>query len=721
MTQETQFFPLSGGLNLVTPAIRTPAGHAIAGLNYEVVEKGYRRWDGFERSDGRPKPSDASYWILNFENGSEAVEEGDTVTGASSGAVAVALLDAVKESGDYDAQVPGSFWDGSTSIWDGGATVLDPAGSLWDVHGTAAGYMVLTSLTGAFTDAENLLVSAAVAAVADGTAVERGADNDTDDATYLQAAIEAARALIQAVPGSGPVRGVWSYNGSSYAFRDNAGGTAGVMHKATASGWVAQSLGLTVAFTSGGVYQIQQGDTITGATSAATAVVGRVILDTGTWAGGDAAGRLVLTSQTGTFQAENLNVGANGNVATIAGNSTATTLPPGGRYDFVNHNFYGASNLYRMYGCNGVGKAFEWDGNVFVPITTGMAVDTPKHIAAHKNHLFLIFPGGSTQHSAIGDPYHYTLVLGAGEIGIGSEGTGFVQDYLGVLGIFARNKVLALYGSSSSDWELVPLANDAGGIEWTIQKIATPIYLDDRGLRDMRATQSFGDFKMGAVSQMVEPLIRAKKKAGIEPVASMRVRAKDQYRLFWEDGTGISVYFGRKKPEILAFDIGKPITCCCSGEDADGNEVLLFGDSAGFVYQMDSGTSFDGAAVDAFLRLPFNHVGSPTQNKRWHKATLEMDGGANTQIGLVAEYSYADPEQPPSPSQTFSVGGGGGFWDEAVLDEFYWSSPVEGLAECHIDGIGRNVSIAVVSRATYEEPHTIHGLTLHYSPRGLVR
>ena len=42
-------------------------------------------------------------------------------------------------------------------------------------------------------------------------------------------------------------------------------------------------------------------------------------------------------------------------VATIAGNSSAITLPAGGRYGFVNHNFFGSSDLLRMYAVNGVG------------------------------------------------------------------------------------------------------------------------------------------------------------------------------------------------------------------------------------------------------------------------------------------------------------------------------------------------------------------------------
>lgn len=66
--------------------------------------------------------------------------------------------------------------------------------------------------------------------------------------------------------------------------------------------WLAK----VIAFTSGGTDEIKDGDKIHGNTSDATAVVQQVILDTGTWAGGDAAGWLILRPGThsGTFQAE---------------------------------------------------------------------------------------------------------------------------------------------------------------------------------------------------------------------------------------------------------------------------------------------------------------------------------------------------------------------------------------------------------------------------------
>lgn len=79
----------------------------------------------------------------------------------------------------------------------------------------------------------------------------------------------------------------------------------------------------TLAYTSGGTYEISPGDTVTGATSGATARVVQAPVSSGSWAGGDAAGTFTLDTQVGTFVSENLNVGGNTNVATIAGNSTA--------------------------------------------------------------------------------------------------------------------------------------------------------------------------------------------------------------------------------------------------------------------------------------------------------------------------------------------------------------------------------------------------------------
>lgn len=689
---QTSTYLLRGGLDLVTPAIQVAPGFAISCKNYESEVRGYRRVPGHERTDGRSAPSEASYWVLNYDAGSAAIAVDDVVTGATSSATGKVLVAQVIETGTI-----------------GG--------------GDAAGYLVLTDVSGTFQDNENLQVSAVTKAVANGTATERGADNDTDDSTWLRAAIAERRSLIGAVPGSGPVRGVWMYKGNRYAIRDNAGATAGVLFKATTSGWTAQSLGSILRFDAG-TAAFAEGDTVTGATSAATATVRRVVLKSGTYAGTDAAGFLVLSGITGTFQDnENLQVSAS-TKAVANGVVVANALPAGGRYDFINSNFYGSSNLERMYGVNGVGRGFEWDGTYFCPLETGLsdALDKPQRIAAYKNHLFLSFAGGSLQFSEIGVPTQFKVIGGAGEISFGHDITGLKDAVATALFVIGVNRVGYLVGSSSSDFALNTLSDEAGGKAWTTQNMGGLMYLDDSGLRRVSATQAFGDFRLGTLTQMVEPFFGAQKRRGASPVGSLRVRARDIYRLFYDDGKCLSVYFGRKNPESMILEYPFVVASSCSGEDSDGNEVLLVGaEEDGWVYELDKGTSFDGEEIDAFVRLAFNNVGSPTQKKRWHKITLEVDTEGVIDLSLVAEFAYGSPLQPPGTEQDFSVSGGGAFWNEDTWNNFLWSTEVVGQAEAYVDGIGRNISPTVISTATHEDPHTLNSITIHFGYRGMVK
>jgi len=77
----------------------------------------------------------------------------------------------------------------------------------------------------------------------------------------------------------------------------------------------------SLPFTSGGTTPIEVGDDITGDTSGAIATVVIVDLDSGSWAGGDAAGTLWINNQSGIYESENLDVGVATDLATIAGNS----------------------------------------------------------------------------------------------------------------------------------------------------------------------------------------------------------------------------------------------------------------------------------------------------------------------------------------------------------------------------------------------------------------
>lgn len=124
----TAYFPLIGGEDLISPALNLAPGALTFSKNYEPgLTQGYRRIDGFERTDGRPAPSDASYWILNFTAGDNEPTVGCTFTGGTSAASAE-LMSVTLTSGS---------WAGND----------------------AAGYLVLTNVSGTFIDGEPLQYS----------------------------------------------------------------------------------------------------------------------------------------------------------------------------------------------------------------------------------------------------------------------------------------------------------------------------------------------------------------------------------------------------------------------------------------------------------------------------------------------------------------------------------------------------------------------------------
>lgn len=681
MSQQTAFFPLVGGLDLVTPAIAVKPGRAVAALNYEPVEAGYQRAAGYERFDGHPKPSEAAINYMPVV-GASAIAAGQTVTGAASGATGVVLADVA----------------------------------------LGADHIGLTAIMGTFDPSEAVKIGVATVATTAGDVVVGFAPDAEQRAAWVASAASLARAQISAVPGSGSVLGAWKYAGSVYAVRNNDAGTAAVMWKSSPAGWVQVLQSHTLLFTSGGAYEAAEGDVITGATSGATATVRRVVLQSGGFPAGTAEGYLVISPISGTFVAENLNIGVNLNVATIAEAPIQNAFPPGGRYEFLTHNFYGASNLTRVYGVNGVGYAFEFDGTTIVPIRTGMVIDAPTRIAVHRQHLFLAFPGGSLQFSEVGEPLRFSAVLGAGEIALGHEITDLIPNNTEVLTILTENSIASLYGNDADDFVLQTLTDGAGAMPWTADKLGNPIYMDNRGVRSITSSQAFGNFNVGTLTSDIQPYIRNRRAAGAVPVAACVLRSKNQYRLFFSNGEGIYIFTGRKQPESMPFNLGKVVTCVFSIEGDDRNEEAFFGSTDGMVYQLDKGTSFDGAPIEYFAKLAFNHLGAPQVLKRWYKAVIECQSAPTATIRVSSDFNYGDPDFLTTPGENMTINGGGlGLWDSDLWDTFYWDGLIAGQAEVYFDGVGKSLSLLIAGAGSDEQPHLLQGITLYYTPRGLQR
>lgn len=767
---------LAGGLDLVSPSLSMPPGKLIDSVNFEPdIEGGYRRMFGIERMDGGAAPSQQNYSNMTCTL-TGSIIAGNIITGATSGATAAVLL----------------------------------------VNNTTE--LIITKITGTFV-AETIRVGGVSKGTTNGTVLTTSALTPQLHAYYLSLSANYFRSLIGAVPGSGPVRGAWYYNGNYYAFRNNAGGTACLMYKATSSGWTQVTFGRQLQFvqrtgtatisiatpgvvtfpttglaagqgvtfsttgalptgivagvtyyvlspsagtfniaatvggaaiattgTQSGVHtlavvgtQVKIGDTVTGATSGAVGVVTRSLLQTGVWNTAP-IGSLVMDTITGTF--------ANGEALTVSGKTVlqangadkAISLLPGGRFQFENGNFSGGSSTFYMYFTDGVNNVCEFDGTRLVPIITGLGADTPTYLAIWRNMLVIALDS-QVQLSAPGQPYSWTALTGASLLALGAPCTGLKPQIgtvtSGTLTIFTQFKTFNLYGTSVLDFNLATQSPDSGAIPYSCQNIGNAYYLDTKGVQQITTSQQFGGFIMSTITRVIQPLIDSK--LGMLK-ASCVVKGMNQYRLFFNDGTGILVYMQPKNAEsvggsiligdevggIMPFDYsvmgtGWYLNTVESIIDSSGIEQVIAGGSDGYVYTLNVGTSFDGNPISAHFMMPFNSSKSPRVQKHYKRGVFGLDclGTANVTIGYDLDYADGSSDSGVRNFQTLL--GSGGIWDIFTWDKFNWDSPSIVDYEVDMPGDGKNIGILLYGNTDQDLPYTIQNITMQYIIRRQAR
>jgi len=682
-TVRTDFIPFSGGLDTETPKWSVPSGKVRSTKNYELgINQGYQTVTGYERFDGQASPSDAGYSILEVTISGE-FSDGDTVTQLVSGATGVVVAVVTSETPNY---------------------------------------LVLTKITGTFDATNDLQVSASTEGTASSLATPSGASTSLLHAQYLNLSADEYRGDIAAVTGSGDILGVTRLNDVKYAFRNNAGGTATEIYKSTGSGWSSVSLNYTVTFTTGNWASGEpaEGETLTVGANSTTVL--RVITESGSWTAGTAAGRIII------------NAGAPGSItaaaATLSGGGTATisvaeaaiTLSPSGRYEFHINQFGGEAGAQRIYGCDGVNQGFEFDGTVYVPIATGMTTDTPTHVFVHKNHLFFAF-GGSAQHSGINTPYIWSPVFGAGELATGDTINGFMSEPGAqggaTLGIYNRNTVHMLYGSSSADWELVRYRDEVGAFAHTIQQIGMTIFQDDRGITNLYTAQEYGNFQHSTLSRDIQAVFDEKKPLS---TASCVVRDKNQYRIFYTDKTALYITMdGKKIKGIMPVTLDHVVTAIYSLEDNAGNEEIMFGSDDGMIYQMEKGTSFDGGAIDAFMFFHFVFNKYLRWIKKYIGIAIETEGLGYAEYDFSYELSYGTTELVQPGVDTNTMAFSESRWDLFTWDSFIWDGQTLSPTTNKLRGSGENIGLIITSNSDYFTPVLMSGALIRFTLRRLLR
>lgn len=617
------YFPLRGGLDLNTPPYQVDSGRMLDCLRYEVAPSGgYKPIDGFERIDGRGVPSLARFQYLILAESAAVIANGAKVTGSISSAVGVGIVETIVR--------------------------FPESGEVLDLTGSA----VLRLLSDkSFESGEELQIDGVTVATVTEAYDQNTEYNSVHELHYHWLAVESLRKEVVKVPGSGPIRGVWRFNGTVYAWRDDAEAISCVMYREDPeAGWA--------------------------------------VVDT-------------------------------------------PDLLPGGKYLFENTNFGGSASTVMMYGVDGKNKGFQFDGAVYTQITTGMVNDAPILLIEHAKHLFFGFPNGSLQHSPPTQPTGpWSVVINAGELGMGEELVDIKSLPGGVLGIFCKDSISLLYGTGVGSWQLVSHSKESGAIAGTVQHAGRTIYLNRTGIADLSATNAFGDFKEGTLSWPIHPLLKKLKSLA---VCSVVIPEKNQYRIFFSNNQFITATFlGGKGPSFSLGEYPVPVLTVAAARRAD-DEVgeVYFGSEDGYVYKMDSGVSLDHEPMRAYVRLHYAHQRDPRRKKRYRGLVIELDSDGSKKVNLrfFADFSFVSTDTPVSPLTDLSTPSGGnpGIWNVSNWNQFSWDTGSGtgggGLGKGRMDGVSTEVGLVLFFDAdnTVTPLHTLNGVFVQFNYLGLSR
>jgi hypothetical protein len=136
---------------------------------------------------------------------------------------------------------------------------------------------------------------------------------------------------------------------------------------------------------------------------------------------------------------------------------------------------------------------------------------------------------------------------------------------------------------------------------------------------------------------------------------------------------------------------------------------------------MDKGTSFDGDAIEWYMLLHFNFLGSIRLLKNFVDIAFESQGEGYASFSFLSELDYASnlKQQPPLQNQqlTFSDVQ----WDIGNWDVGNWDGATLTPSVFKLNGSGENFSIILRGSSDYDSPLRFNAAHVHFILRRRIR
>lgn len=382
---------------------------------------------------------------------------------------------------------------------------------------------------------------------------------------------------------------------------------------------------------------------------------------------------------------------------------------------------------------DGVNPAGKWDGSNYTHLNGSGAPSAPKYATTFRNRLVLA-PGSTASSvvlSAPADDENFNGLDGAVELKVSDTVLG-IATFREVLYIFCKNSIHKVEGQTVSNFVVGDVSKEIGCLGHdTIQELGGDvIYLSQTGFRSLAATERFNDLELGVVSRGIQSILTPKLTLDENDYSSVVIPSKNQYRcFFYASGTadGETVNFMGKLTDNPIDPKGQyewaklaAVRASCAGHSYDNEtELTVFANADdGYVYEMESGNSFDGANIPYRWYSPYMTFSNGQIRKVLHKVDLytELTGTLDATLAVRFDQSGSNVLQPETiqlgATTSASVYGPSSLYGTATYATTFYPVLKENLV-----GSGFTAQFRIYGADT-KEPHRFDTLDITYAAKG---
>ena len=416
------------------------------------------------------------------------------------------------------------------------------------------------------------------------------------------------------------------------------------------------------------------------------------------------------------------------NLATSPADNAVITFLSADRAGGLKNRFkkYRIGTTEKIVGVDSTNYPFLYDNTTYTELNSAPTdVLGAEHVAWFKNQLFFAKGDKITFTSPYTDS-DFNPANGAGVISVGSAITGLIV-FREQLIIFSQQRISRLVGNTLSDFQLQPITLNIGCVDTdTIQEIGSDVmFLGPDGLRLLSATDRVGDFDLAVVSKPIQSEMTAFIQASTS-FASVVIRQKSQYRILGynaniKDEASLGVLGTQMLGDqtgVIAWGELRGFSAYVADSDYFGREeTVVFANGTGYVYQMESGNSLDGADIIAAFSTPFLPINDPRIRKTFYKAYLYVDpqGSVTTLLNLKLDFDDPDVIQPDTITLS-NVAGVIGLY--GALNSTYgtaiYGEKLRNVFQTQVVGSGFAASLQFLS-VGQDPPFSLDAVTIEYS------